>query len=475
MTSITVKNVMKAFRAIALGLFGLAVAGSACAGSEIFDRSPYFADGTRTSDDVQRVPVPAGYNSPSGSIVLVGGRVFDGTGAAARPATVVIEGKRITAVLAPDANDWPEDAQVIDVTGKTVMPGLIDLHTHLTYVEQFGLPAKLSAESVADATLRGLNRMKVYIQSGVTSVRDLASHGEVPFALKRWQAQGRIPGPRVFPAGQLITGRGGHGTEGFGLRTYPDYDQAPVWEATGPDEWREAVRAQFKRGADVIKLGSHYSEAEVTAAIEEAHALGLPVTVDAETQYIGMAIKAGVDIIEHPLPRTDKALGSMARQGIASVPTLVPYKYIIRLSGGYYGSTSRRFTLTEETILDMLRDMKRRGIKIGVGTDLIVDWAKYLPTAYIDELKSLIEAGFTVPEALEAGTRVNAEILRMDDRLGTVAAGKLADVIVIDGKPDQNIDDLANVETVIVNGRMIVRDRHIFIQPHQAVPVPESK
>ena len=442
---------------------------------EIFDRAPYYQGRPSTTDDVQRIPVPAGYNEPAGSFVLVGGRVIDGKGGEPRAATIVVEGKKITAILPAGATEWPKDAKVYDVTGKTVMPGLIDLHTHLTYVEEFGRPAPLSAESVADATLRGINRMRIYAQSGITSVRDVASDGEVPFALKRWQSEGRIAGPRIFPAGQLIVGRGGHGTEGFGLTTAPEYAQAAVREASGPDEWRDAVRMQFKQGADIIKLASHYSQAEIDAAVEEAHALGIPVTVDAETQYIDRAIQAGVDCIEHPLPRSDHAIELMAKHGIASVPTLVPYRYINRLGGGYFGSTSRRFTLTEDSILEMLKKMKRRGVKMGIGTDLVVDWVKYLPFAYIDELKSFVQVGYTNSEALVAATRTSAEILRMGDRLGTLEAGKLADIIVIDGKPDQNLDDLAKVERVFVNGRVTVAEGRIQSEPHRPVPAPERK
>jgi imidazolonepropionase-like amidohydrolase len=442
---------------------------------EVFNRAPYYQGRANTTDDVQRIPVPAGYNAHAGSFVLVGGRVIDGTGGEPRAATIVVEGKTITALLSPGATGWPRDATVYDVTGKTVMPGMIDLHTHLTYVEEFGRPAPLSAESVSDATLRGINRMHIYAQSGITSVRDVASDGEVPFALKRWQSEGRIAGPRVFPAGQLIVGRGGHGTEGFGLKTAPEYAQAAVREASGPDEWRDAVRIQFKQGADIIKLASHYSQAEIDAAVEEAHSLGIPVTVDAETQYIDRAIQAGVDCVEHPLPRSDRAIELMAKNGIASVPTLVPYRYISRLGGGYFGSTSRRFTLTEDSIFEMLKKMKRRGIKMGVGTDLIVDWVKYLPFAYIDELKSFVAVGYTNSEALVAATRTSAEILRMGDRLGTIEAGKLADIIVIDGKPDQNLDDLAKIERVFVNGRLTVAEGRIQSEPHRPVPAPEKK
>lgn len=468
----------KLFVKAALAAAGLLTAGALAApaaADKIFDRSPFYEKGATTTDDVQRVPMPPDYNAPEGSFVLVGGRLFDGTGAAPRKATVVVVGKTITAILDPEDRNFPKDSRVYDVSGKTVMPGLIDLHTHLTYVEAFGRPDALSAQNVADATLRGQYRMKVFVESGITSVRDVASDGEVPFALKRWQAEGRIPGPRVFPAGQLIVGRGGHGTEHFMLKTAPDWPQAPVVEASGPDEWRDAVRLQFKHGADVIKLASHYSQEEIDAAVAEAHALGLPVTVDAETQYIDMAIKAGVDVIEHPLPRTDKALELMAKNGIAAVPTLVPYKYISRLGGGYFGSTSRRFTLTEDSILQMLRKMKKLGIKIGVGTDLILDWINYMPNAYIDELKSLTEAGFTTREALVAATRTSAEILRMDDRLGTIEVGKLADIIVVDGAPDENLDDLARVEQVFVNGRLTVHESRIHMEPHQPVPAPQRK
>jgi imidazolonepropionase-like amidohydrolase len=105
-------------------------------------------------------------------------------------------------------------------------------------------------------------------------------------------------------------------------------------QASGPDDWREAVREQFKRGADVIKLASHYSREEIAAAVDEAHALGLKVAVDAETFYIQWAVEAGADTIEHPLPRTDETIRLMAEKGTQAVPTLIPYIYIFDLAGG---------------------------------------------------------------------------------------------------------------------------------------------
>jgi len=156
------------------------------------------------------------------------------------------------------------------------MPGLIDLHTHLSYDEIY-VPISI-ALSRADATVRGVERLRYFIESGITSIRDVGGHGDVPFRLKDWVVRNRLPGPRVFAAGQLITGTDGHGAEGLD-QTSSLY--GVIREASGPDDWREAVREQFKRGADVIKLASHFSREEVAAAVEEAHALGLKVAVDA--------------------------------------------------------------------------------------------------------------------------------------------------------------------------------------------------
>ncbi|MDT9598856.1 amidohydrolase family protein [Sphingosinicella rhizophila] len=446
----------------------------------IHDRSQWLPPSVPTSDDVLRIPAPAGYNAPKGSFVLVGGRLFDGTGAAARPATIVVEGKTITAVLKPDDRNWPKDAIVYDVTGKTVMPGLIDLHMHLTFLDADDMSVYSDSNiSGAQSVMRGLGRMGIYLQSGVTSVRDVGSHGDAPFVLKKLQAAGEIPGPRIFAAGQLITMTGGHGAgHAFGPG-YPEVgDGNPnsmVRIASGPDEWREAVRIQFAKGADLIKLASEYSQAEISAAVDEAHSLGLPVTVDAETQYIDMAIKAGVDSIEHPLPRSDAAIALMAKKGVASVPTLIPYRIITRSSGGYFGSTSRRFQLNETTILDMARKMRRAGVKMGIGLDLIMNWPEYMPGAYINELESFTQIGFTRTEALVAATKTSAEIMRMGDRLGTIERGKLADIIVVDGNPDQDLSALKKVRTAFVNGRLMLQDGRLFMPAHEEKPLPSAK
>jgi imidazolonepropionase-like amidohydrolase len=427
------------------------------------DRRKFLDPKTQVSDDPRRIVVKPGPRGPEGTIVLRGGRIFDGTGAPAREGTLVIERNKIAKILPVGATDWPKDAQVIDVSGKTILPGLIDLHTHLTYPlaeTDFGV-----GMNEADATLRGAEKLRYFLESGITSVRDVGSQGDVPFRLKEWVRENRIPGPRVFPAGAFITAEGGHSTENT-----PD-EMIRMMGATrlasGPDEWRQAVREQFHKGADVIKLGSHFSAEEVKAAVAEAHELGLKVTVDAETFYIQRAVEAGADTIEHPLPRSEETIQMMAKKGVAADPTLIPYQIIFEEWGGYFGSTSRRFTFSKDANLEMLKRLRKAGIKCGVGTDLILHWYRYMPGPYIRELKNFVEAGWSVPEALVTATKTNSEILDMDDRLGTLQAGKLADVLVVDGRPDENLEDLAKVDLVIRDGYKVVEGGHVTIPRHQ--------
>lgn len=458
---------MKSF---ALLLVALGSCSCVVAQEKAQDRRKFLNPETPVSDDPRRVPVKPGPRGPDRILVLRGGRIFDGTGAAAHEGTLVIERNKILKILPASSTDWPKNAEVVSVAGKTVLPGLIDLHTHLTYPLTEAETAK--AVSEADATLRAVEKLRYFLESGITSVRDVGSQGDVTFRLKEWVRDNRLAGPRIFPAGQFITAEGGHSTENMP-------DELIKWMgatrlASGPDDWRQAVREQFHKGADVIKLGSHFSVEEVKAAVQEAHELGLKVTVDAETFYIQRAVEAGADTIEHPLPRSGETIQLMAKKGVAADPTLIPYQIIFEEWGGYFGSTSRRFTFSNEANLEILKKLRRAGIRCGVGTDLILHWYRYLPGPYIRELKNLVAAGWSAPEALVAGTKTNAEILDMDDRLGTLQPSKLADVLVVDGRPDENLDDLAKVDLVIRDGYTVVQGGMVAIPRHAVAQAPKK-
>jgi imidazolonepropionase-like amidohydrolase len=310
-----------------------------------------------------------------------------------------------------------------------------------------------------------VERLRFYIEGGITSIRDTGSDGETPFLLKEWVNEGRLAGPRVFAAGSLITGKGGHGAE-------VDIESGPPRACAKPVRTTGAKRCASSsgKGADFIKLRE-----EVKAAVDEAHSLGIKVTVDAETFYIERAVRAGVDMVEHPLPRTDETIRLMAEKGVESDPTLIPYTLIFRLAGGYFGSTSRRFTFSDSANFAVVKKMKDAGVKLGIGTDLVSDWYRYLPWPYHEEMRQFVRLGYTVPEVLGIATRVNAELLDMGDKLGTLEVGKLADVLVVAGNPDVTLDDIAKVDLVIRDGRLQVQGGAVVTPRHELSAPPVNR
>ncbi len=413
------------------------------------DRRTWLNENATTSDDPRRIPIPPDQQGPQGMLVLTGGRIFDGTGTAVRSGTIVIERNKIKEILPSGSTAWPGDAQVIDVSGKTIMPGLIDLHTHITEI----IPRINYGPT---HTLTAVERLRYYIQSGVTSIRDAASHGDIPFRLKEFVSQNRIPGPRVFAAGQAITSTGGHSTEG--RQTFnPLVDSERTVD--GPDDWRKAVREQFNKGADLIHIVSMFSREEIASAIEEAHALGIKVGVDAGVHswssswitgmyYLEWAVEEGVDIVEKMAPRTEETIMLMAERGIESIPMILNPTNIDQI------------TLSNVTVMNLFRRQRNVGIKMGIGLE---GRPELLPSSYITELKYFVEGKYSIPEALVAATKTSAEILDMDDKLGTIEPGKLADIIVIDGKPDVNLDDLTKTDLVIRDGYVVVKDGQVYV------------
>ncbi|MCK5568345.1 MAG: amidohydrolase family protein, partial [Spirochaetes bacterium] len=333
--------------------------------------------------------------------------------------------------------------------GKTVMPGLIAMHEHLTEIMPPLHDGLSLLSNEAYLTLKAIENLRYYIESGVTSVRDVAAHGSVPFRLKEAVSENRIPGPRIFAVGQTTTGTGGHSVEG----NYPVLEKPRILaEETfdGALHWRVNMREQFNMGADCIKTTNIYNLEEITAACDEAHILGIMVMTDAKIPYLEWAIEGGIDCVEHCAAdrQTDKVIKMMAEKGVVSCPTI-------------------RSARKDPAVMEIFRKMKAAGIKMCIGIDAGQSVILY-PIPFIREMKTFVDGGYTILEALRAATKDGADILDMGDKLGTIEPGKLADIIVIDGKPDVNLDDLVNTDLVIRDGRIVVKDGRIFVPRHKS-------
>lgn len=424
--------------------------------------------GICTTDDPRRVLIPPRDRTKDPIIVLKGGTLVDGTGS--KPisnAVLLIQGDRIIDVGPAEKVMIPKKVErIIDVSGLYVVPGLIDLHNHFTAQlrDDFGR----YRDSDAAAAIRGVAKLGLLLDGGITAVRDPGTRGDVALKIREAVERRIFPGPRVFWSRQMIASRGGHGDEitstatgrPKSLETSPE-----VRIATGPNDWRLAVREQFRMHADFIKLFAPYTREEVAAAIDETHMHGLRVTADAYGDYVTWAVEAGIDCIEHPLAIPDETIKLMAEKGTHFVPTIVAFYNVFATGypsagvspGGFFFTMSRRFYMTHEMNLDTVRKARKAGVKIGVGTDIPFENERRYPKDYFKELGFFKEAGFTDEEILYCATRVGAEILDMVDKLGTLEKGKLADVLVVSGNPLDDIQNLQKIRLVIADGQ-VVRD-----------------
>jgi len=425
--------------------------------------------GTSTTNDPRRVPVPPRDISKDPILVVRGGTLFDGTGAEpVANAVVVLQGNRILDVGSAAAVRVPQKPdRVIDVAGGWIVPGLVDLHIHFT--QQRGDDFQLYRDSPAAAAIRGVLLASQLIDAGITAVRDVGTLDDVALKIKEASQRHMIDAPRVFWAGKLIGSRGGHGdeiTETASGRPRPLESSGRHRVANGPGDWRLAVREQIRMGADLIKLTAPFTKDEVAAAIDEAHMLGIRVTADAFGDYVTWASEARIDAIEHPLAIPDAAIAAMAKNGTAFVPTMTAFYNPTKIGypsahippGAFYYTMSRRFSMTHDDNMATLRKARAANLKMGIGTDIPFENEKRYPGDYFQELRFFKEAGYTDKEILMIATRNGGEVLGIPDMIGTLEKGKLADLLVVDGNPIQDIENLRKTRLVIADGR-VVRER----------------
>ena len=399
-------------------------------------------------------------------VVLKAGRLIDGRGGAPMaPAMVRVEGDRIAEVGSRLA--VPAGARVIDLGDATLLPGLIDLHTHLT--DKFGVhwEQALVSTTPGQAALWGAANARATLMAGFTTCRDMGpTWPYVDVDLRNVIEQGGVPGPRLLVAGNYVSSTGGAGD----ARQFSIYVDVPIVRnlADGPEEVTKAVRTNLKNGADFIKIlatgavlskgippgSQQYSDAEIQAAVTEARRWGRQVAAHAHgADGIKAAIRAGVRTVDHGSMLDDEAVAML--KGSSStyyVPTLYTSD-VIDTSASVPESEKERERQIKDAQYVGFRRALAAGLPIGVGSDAAV-----IPHGQnAHELSVRVRLGEKPMAALVSATRVNAEILGWSDRIGTVEKGKLADIVAVPGDP---LADITAVERVgfVMKGGTIHRD-----------------
>ncbi|HXX38193.1 MAG TPA: amidohydrolase family protein [bacterium] len=401
--------------------------------------------------------------------LIKAGRLIDGTGGPPRrDVAVLVEGGRIAEVRPASAAAAGDRVTVHDYPDLTLMPGLIDAHDHIAH---FGHDLKRRMNTAPSLAVLQVGRWATEtLLAGVTTFRDAAG---ADLGLKMAIDQGVIPGPRLVISLVIITQTGGHGDliQPCGLTSdFPRLPGVPDGIADGPDECRKKVREVIRLGADWIKVATtggvgsprggpatrQFTLEELRAMVDEAHAAGKGVMVHAHGgDGLRLCLDAGVDSIEHAAVADEADIERMARQGIWLVPTLsVTQRMKERLDAdptSLPAYVAAKLPLVFDTQRRNFRRAREGGVKIAMGTD-----AGALGHGQNGkELLYMVQAGMTPMEAIVASTRAAAALLGMADSLGTVEAGKRADLILVDGDPLGDIaavGDPARIKLVMKDG-----------------------
>jgi imidazolonepropionase-like amidohydrolase len=389
-------------------------------------------------------------------MVLAGGRVFDGTGSDPAPADVAIEDGRIVAVGTGLDGD-----EAVDVTGRTILPGFFDCHVHVVLSEVN--PWAIAQRPFSLQFYEAADNLRRTLATGVTSVRDA---GGADLGIKEAVDRGLVPGPRLQISIIMVGQTGGHGDDwypsGIEIPLFVPHPGRPSGTVDGVDAIRHKVRELRRDGADVIKLytsggvlsprddprHAHFRPAEIEALVEEATAAGLFVMAHAQgAEGIKNAVRAGVRSIEHGIYLDDEAIELMLRHGAWFVPTLVaPQGILDAVDAG--ANLPPAVVDKARMVLDIHRSAFRRAVEAGVRIAMGTDSGVTPHGRNLRELELMVAGGMTPAAALEAATRSAAQLLGVDDELGTVEEGKLADLVVLGGDPYDVADYGSRIEGV---------------------------
>ena len=401
--------------------------------------------------------------------VIRADRLIDGTGAAAvNDAVIVINEGRIVGVGKAGEVEIPQGAETIDMSGYTLLPGLMDCHVHLTGRPGDGGDTDRLRESDAHRAILGVAHAKITLESGFTTIRNIGSGSYADAALRDFIEAGLIPGPRMRVATRGLGTTGGHADiNGWNSDlNLPGYAEI----ADGPSEVRKAVRTQIKHGADVIKVtatggvlsagdevgAQQYSDEELRVIVETADMLGRKVAAHAHSPAgMNAAVRAGVASIEHGSLIDDEGISLMKEKGTFLVPTLFTLDFIIeegdRNGIPSYAIEKAKAMSGQQRI--RLRRAYEEGVRFAYGTDAAV----FPHGLNARDFGILVdELGVKPLDAITMATANAAELIGVNEEVGTLTVGKWADVIAVEGNPLENIRLLEQVQFVMKSGMVYV-------------------
>jgi imidazolonepropionase-like amidohydrolase len=375
--------------------------------------------------------------------LFAGATVVDGTGAAPSAADIAVEDGRIVEI-GPNL----DGDESVDLRGRAVLPGLFDCHTHVVVST---IDAMRSIQTPFSYRFyQAAQNLAATLGIGITTIRDA---GGADLGIKQAVADGLIPGPRMQISLRMISQTGGHGdpwtASGELLRFFPDHPGVPGTVVDGPDEMRRVVRTLIRMGADVIKVATsggvlsprdkpthaHLRPAELDVLVEEATAAGIGVMAHSQaTAGIKNSIRAGIRSIEHGIYLDDEAIEMMLQRGTWLVPTLMAPRGVIDAAEAGAAIPDAALAKARE-VVEIHRSSFSRAVAAGVRVAMGTDSGVTPHGENLRELALMVEGGMTPMQAIEATTRSAAELMGLQGELGTLEAGKRADMVVVDGDP----------------------------------------